>query len=516
LSYSTYLGGADLDEAKSIAVDDQGNACITGVTTSADFPVKVAFDSIFNVSRDVFVTKLASSGGSLVYSTYIGGTAEDNAACIVLDADGNTYLAGYTESGDFPLVNACDGIYNGSRDAFVAKLSSAGNSLTYSTYLGGTGQDNGNSIAIDSYGQAYVAGGTWSSDFPTLNPYDGSYNGQYDAFLAKFVADGTSLIYSTFLGGMNTDIAGNVAIDQSGNAYITGITYSSTDFPLHNAYDGTFNGNIDVFVTKFVPSGNDLAYSTYIGGSSMDASYGIAVVDDGRVYITGAVSSSDFPTVNAYDSIYNGVRDIFVTEISALGNVLNYSTFIGGTGREESHGMAIDKDGNIFLAGYTESLDFPAFDAYDDSCSGIRDAFAAKLTADGKSLVYSTYLGGTGDDNANGIGLDTGSNAYVTGITNSTDFPTAHAYDDTYNDGTQDIFVVKFSEKPDYVCGDADGSGAVNILDVAFVIGYLYKGGAAPVPWQKADVNESGGINILDIAYLVSYLYKGGPAPGCP
>ena len=258
---------------------------------------------------------------TLVYSTYLGGSSEDRGNGIAVDSAGNTYVTGKTSSSDFPTVNAMYGSNNGGGyygyDAFVTKIDASGTSLLYSTYLGGNKDDWGHSIAVDSAGNACVAGETSSSDFPTANAIDGSYNGGFtDAFVTKVAASGTSLLYSTYLGGMHYDYAKSIAVDSAGNAYVTGDTWSS-DFPTKNAIDGSFNGGYsDVFVTKVAASGTSLSYSTYLGGSDRDEGNGIAVDSAGNAYVTGLTGSTNFPTVNAMYGSLNGVySDAFVTKI---------------------------------------------------------------------------------------------------------------------------------------------------------------------------------------------------------
>ncbi|TWU53164.1 Beta-propeller repeat protein [Candidatus Brocadiaceae bacterium B188] len=319
LSYSTYLGGSDLDEGNSIAVDSDGNAYVTGWTYSTDFPTENSMYGTNAGDGDAFVTKIDALGTSLLYSTYLGGSHDDGGSGIAVDSDGNAYVTGQTYSTDFPTANAMNGSLNGSSDVFVTKLDALGASLSYSTYLGGSDWDDGNSIAVDSDGNAYVTGTTKSSDFPTANAIDGSFNGgDYDVFVTKLAASGASLSYSTYLGGSDWDEGNSIAVDSAGNAYVTGWTKSS-DFPTKNAMYGTHNGGSDdVFVTKIAASGASLSFSTYLGGSGWDEGYSIAVDSAGNAYVTGYTESSDFPTKNAMYGTHNGGSDdVFVTKIGA-------------------------------------------------------------------------------------------------------------------------------------------------------------------------------------------------------
>ena len=235
LSYSTYLGGTGYDYGYGIAVDSQGCAYVTGYTNSSNFPTANAYDSSFNSSYDVFVTKFTASGNALVYSTYLGGSGNDCGYGIAIDSSGCAYVTGYTASSNFPTANPYQGTKAGGDEVFVTKFSAAGNALSYSTFLGGSGNDYGWGIAVDSSGCAYVTGYTASSNFPTANPYQATCGGSYDVFVTKFTAAGSSLAYSTYLGGTGDDRGYGIAVDSSGCAYVTGYTASS-NFPTANPY----------------------------------------------------------------------------------------------------------------------------------------------------------------------------------------------------------------------------------------------------------------------------------------
>jgi len=312
--------------------------------------------------------------------------------------------------------------------------------LSYATFLGGTLSDRGLAIAVEG-GFAYVTGDTQSSSFPTVNAYDATYNTAGDCFVAKLAADGLSLMYSTFLGGTGTEIGFGIAVED-GFAYVTGYT-SSSGFPTVNAYDSTFGGGTDCFVTKFAADGMTLIYSTFLGGTTNDAGYGIAV-ENSFVYVMGQTSSSNFPTLNAYDSTLGGAGDCFVTKFAADGLTLIYSTFLGGTSVSLEYGQGIAVENSlVYVTGYTTSSDFPTINAYDSTYNLGGDCFVTKLAANGSSLVYSTFLGGTSDEEGRMIAVEDGF-AYVTGYTLSSGFPTVNAYDSTLN-GTYDCFVTKFA-----------------------------------------------------------------------
>jgi hypothetical protein len=483
LVYSTYLGGGGEDQGYGIAIDGSGNAYITGYTSSTDFPTTPgAFDISYHASSDVFVSKLNATGTALVYSTYLGGGNNEESRSIALDNSGNAYITGYTSSTDFPTT---PGAFNtSSGGVFVSKLNASGTALIYSTYLGG---GSGYGIALDGSGNAYITGYTSSTDFPTTpGAFDTLYNGGfygYDAFVSKLNASGTALVYSTYLGGGDDDYAQGIAIDSSGNAYLTGETKSS-DFPTTpGAFDISFNGgsswayNSDAFVTKLNASGTALVYSTYLGGGGVylydagcDSGLGIAVDGSGNAYITGETNSPNFPTTpGAFDASYNGLipfrddielfsapppgklyyYDVFVSKLNSSGSALVYSTYLGGGSWDYGSGIAIDSSENTYITGQTMSSDFPTTpSALDSSYNGgsySYDVFVSKLNANGTALVYSTYLGAGGNDDGYGIAIDSSGNAYITGRTGSSDFPTTSGAFDTSSNGGYDAFVTKMS-----------------------------------------------------------------------
>ncbi|OPY60564.1 MAG: Beta-propeller repeat protein [Syntrophorhabdaceae bacterium PtaU1.Bin034] len=318
----------------------------------------------------------------------------------------------------------------------------------YSTYLGGSANDYAQGIAVDSSGNAHVAGTTGSSNFPTVNAYQASSAGNFDAFVSKFNASGTLLMYSTYLGGWQTDSASSIAVDDSGNAYVAGHTFSN-DFPTLNAYQ-TSCSDSDAFVAKLDASGNAL-YSTYLGGTYGDYGTGIAVDTAGNAYVTGYTKSPNFPTLNAYQSSFKGYYDTFITKLAPTGSALVYSTFLGGVGDDWSQGIAVDSFGNAYVVGYTSSTNFPTKDAYQAMNRTNTDSFVTKLDASGSSLCYSTYLGGTGYDFGHAIAIDSSGNAYVTGETASTNFPMKHPYQGSLAGGTYDVFITKLDPTSPYV-----------------------------------------------------------------
>ncbi|WP_445635180.1 Beta-propeller repeat protein [Nostoc sp. DSM 114161] len=320
----------------------------------------------------------------VTYSTYLGGSGTDFGGYAVgLDRAGNVYVAGQTYSTDFPTNNAFDNTLSGNSDIFVTKLNLAKSgiaSLVYSTYLGGSNSENSFlEIAVDLGGNAYVAGVTTSSDFPTKNAFDSTFSGSSDGFVTKLNAKGDRLLYSTYLGS-DTDIRA-IAVDKLGNAYVTGFT-GSTEFPIKNAFDITLEGGQEAFVTKLNPDafGNaSLVYSSFLGGNNSDVGFGIAVDSNGNAYITGYTSSTDFPIKNAFDITLDGNLEAFLTKVNAKGNSILYSTYLGGSGNDLGSGIAVDCFGNVYVTGQTYSSDFPTKKAFDSTLGGFVDAFVTKL-----------------------------------------------------------------------------------------------------------------------------------------
>jgi hypothetical protein len=467
LLYSTFLGGGSTDIGNPIAVDAAGNAYVTGETNSGapnPFPTTAgAFDTSYNGNIDAFVTKLNPTGSALVYSTYLGGAASsDRGFGITVDGAGNAYVTGETNSMDFPTtLLAFDTSYDGNGDAFVTKLNVAGSALLYSTYFGGTSTDRGSSIGVDAAANAHVTGATNSTGLATGGAFDTSYAGGFDVFVTKLDATGSARVYSTYLGGTSDDRGFGIAADTAGNAYVTGETNSSSGFGMTGSFDPMPNGSFDAFVTKLNPTGSARVYSTYLGGSSDDRGFGIALDAALNAYVTGETSSSsDVAMSGGFDTSHNGGFDVFVTKLSSTGASRVYSTYLGGSAADRGFGIAVDGSGNAYLTGETDSTGFPTTTgAFDTGKNGI-DAFVSKVSASGSSLLYSTFLGGTNADRAFGIAVDTMNNAYVTGRTDSSNFPiTAGAFDTTFNNNG-DAFVTKL----DMV---AAGAPTLSINDVS-------------------------------------------------
>jgi hypothetical protein len=407
LLYSTYLGGSETDAATAIAVFS-GNAYITGYTDSVDFPTKVQvstatpFQQTYGGNTDAFVTQLDTTGSALVYSTYLGGSGYDVGQGIAVDSSGYAYVTGSTQSTNFPTTptTAYQAILNGTQDAFVTKVNLTGEALVYSTFLGGSQANDAQSIQVDGSGDMYIAGYTFSPDFPLVSPIQSTIGGGADAFVAELNAAGSALTFSTFLGGTADDRAYGLALDGSQNVYVTGSTASS-DFPVTSgAFQLSLKGATNAFVCKLNPAGNSLLYSTYLGGSGVDQGNAIAVTSAGAAFVTGFTESSDFPTQNPVQATlglssntYCGAApcpDAFITQFNTAGNGLTYSTYLGGNGPDFGQGIALDDTGDPYITGSTSSaLYFPAISspAYTQLKGTAGNAFVAKIDSANEAQV---------------------------------------------------------------------------------------------------------------------------------
>ncbi|HQU84901.1 MAG TPA: SBBP repeat-containing protein, partial [Pyrinomonadaceae bacterium] len=386
---------------------------------------------------------------NLAFSTFIGSFADEFSNDIAVDSNGHTYITGKTLSTSFPTTaGTFDTTSNGFEDVFVTKFNSSGTGIVFSTYLGGTFYDESYGIEVDATGNIYVTG-VASISFPTTSgAFDETFNGGSDVFVTKLNPNGSALLYSTYIGASNSDLANDIAIDSSGNAYIVVRTADTiVDYPTTpGAFDTTFNGNEDVAVTKLNPTGSALIYSTFLGGSNIDVGRSIAVNANGEVFVGGTTTDDvvDFPTTaGSFDTTHNGITDYFATKISADGSSLIFSTFIGGPGIDNANAMTIDSAGNMYLAGVV-SAGFPTTaGVFDTTNAGSNEIGVSKLSANGATLVYSTYLGGTQGESANGIAVDQFGNAYVTGSNFGGDFPTTSgAFDTTFNGNNDAILTV--------------------------------------------------------------------------
>ena len=531
--YAGFVGGSEDDFGNDIAVDAQGNVYIVGNTNSSEqtFPVQVGPDRTFQGGGvcvlgfpcgDAFVAKLNPTG-ELVYAGYIGGTGADSGASIAVDSQGAAYITGFTSSTEatFPVTVGPDLRSNGRTDAFVAKINPSGTALVYAGYIGGAESDHDTGIAVDGAGNAYVTGNANSpqTSFPVTVGPDVTHNSftpnnqSTDAFIAKVRADGSGLVYAGYIGGVSGDTAADVAVDDAGNAYVTGTTFLRQDtFPSRVGPDTTFNDgpldhNGDAYIVKVNAAGTGFDYAGFIGGRSSDLGASVAVDHLGNAYVSGQTTSDEnsFPVAVGPDLTYNAggecpsfpfnapCTDAFVAKVKADGTGFEYAGYIGGTNHESgpiavfgNGGVAVDHAGNAYVTGMTFSTeasfpvtDGPGFVFNEATCGSFPfqgpcgEAFVAKVKADGTALDYAGYLGGRGDDRGNGIAVDGAGNAYVVGTTDFTEagFPVAGGPELTLGGGS-DAFVVKISSSSDTheITGVFDAAGFQDLVSPGAIV----------------------------------------------
>jgi hypothetical protein len=378
--WATYYGGSADDTPLAVAVDGSGQPIVAGWTQSTDWPLLHPYQAANAGGWDLFVTKFTADGTGLLYSTYLGGTADDTLREIRLDGAGNIHLAGETSSTNFPMVGAYQAANAGGLDALVATLSADGSSLLYSTYLGGQGNDEALGLALDSSG-TYVAGYTASTDFPTANAYQGTFGGGFgDAFVTKLGPAGSTLVYSTYLGGSGGDVGRGITIDGAGNAFVGGYT-GSTNFPTLHPYQPALAGTTDAFVTKVSPAGSALVYSTYLGGADAEIASAPALEANGSAWVTGYTRSTDFPLTSPIQSSYGGAQDAYVARLSPSGSALTFSTYLGGKGSDNGWLVRTAGTESAVVEGNTRSTDFPTANALQAASGGGLDGFVAGISA---------------------------------------------------------------------------------------------------------------------------------------
>lgn len=482
LSYSTYLGGSHEDFGRGIAVDTAGNIYVTGYTWSSDFPTTSG--AISNECHacpegfyDVFVTKISADGSRLVYSAFIGGDYPDFGAAIKVDTDGAAYVAGMTQSKNFPTRKPIQKKRSGLRDGFVLKLSPEGDSLLFSTYFGGHAEEGATDLAIDSSGNAYICGYTDSDNMPMVDAIQANYIGSgfevNDGFVAKINTDQAKLLFSTYLGGSFWDDMHAITLDSDNNIFVAGYTQSD-DFPVTpGAFDTSFNSSSqftqDGIVAKINMNGKpSLGYSTFLGGSSNEQVNSIVVDNYGFAYVCGETTSeSDFPLRNPIQPVLSGIIDSFVTKFSPDGSDITFSTYLGGSNDERAAGIVLDGLGNIHIGGVTYSSDFPVVDPLSVQCAN--DAFATALKSDGSALIYSTCLGGSAFDEADALAMDGAGNVYVTGFTEADDFPIYNGVQPRTR-GDREAFVSKIScnSVADWRGSEGTGPGGEAQFNISF------------------------------------------------
>lgn len=443
LSFSSFLGGRSGDYPFAITTDPSGFVYVVGYTRSPNFPKLHPFQANKG-GEDAFVTKIDPVHSRIVYSTYLGGNSMDFATGVAADSFGNAYVVGGTESVDFPTLNAIQphkkkGVF----DIFITKLSPSGSPL-YSTYLGGSSDDYAASIAVNSAGEAYVTGDTYSKDFPIHNALQPSLSGSSDAFVIKLNATGTALIYSTYIGGVGDDLGEDIGLDPLQRVYITGTSWGS-GFPLKNAFQSQISGTDgDAFIAVMNPSGSGLVYSTYLGGSGMEDSAGIAVDPLGNASVVGATTSGDFPIRKPVWR--TPPVDGFSTFVAKFrpGGSLVYSTYWPTGQHAKSSDVAMDAAGNTYITGSTDEKKLPTVDPIQTNKNFLWDCFITEFNSAGSKVLFSTYLGGSFDDNGMVIDVDSHNNIHVAGETRSPDFPVHNPFQAKYGSGG-DVFLARIT-----------------------------------------------------------------------
>ncbi len=445
VTYATYFGGNGNDAGYDIAVDAANVAVITGRTTSVSFPG----GNVPNKGgQDVFITKLAPSGGAS-YSAFFGGSGNETGLSIALGATGDIYIGGITTSTDFPRISAYDNSLSGSADGFIVKFNSELNAFLYASYFGGNDFEDNTRIALDPAQNIFITGRTNSPDLQMVNAAQPTPGGQNDAFFAKLNAAGNSVLYSTYLGGggVENPLGSGLAVDAQGNAYLTGAT-ASLDFPQKNAFQSTKgDGNnllTDAFVTKLNPhlSGNaSLIYSTFIGGASSDAATAIVVDAQGNAYITGQTASDNFPLENALQQQRAGGFDAFVLKLNGNGNDVVYATLLGGSGDDLGSGIKINAANEVYISG-SVSATIPAVNSL-KAYMGSVEGFVAKFNAAASAISFFSYFGGSNNDASQAVALDAAGNACVVGVTESVNFTKVNALQQNFAGGSSDAFVAR-------------------------------------------------------------------------
>jgi hypothetical protein len=491
LWYSTYWGAEGTDAVTAINRDGSGNLYITGTTNSTIFPRTTgSLDLTLNGGTDAFVSKFSATASNaetptILYSTYLGGSANDEGRAIATDSNGNAYVTGKTESANFPTASPFQPSRRGPSDAFVTKLNATGSALVYSTYLGSTSADEGNGISV-SLSQAFVTGAAGTADFPTTTSAFQRFSSSTEAFITRFNTAGTGLVYSSLLGTANVDTGTAIDSLSSGVAFITGFTSASSFFPTKSSSNlppfRTFSGGaIDAFVAKFdtdSSGANSLTYSTYLGGSQNDFGLGIIVDSFERAHVVGISSSPNFPQKSGTAPIPNkpleGSADAFITKLNADGTTIFYSLLIGGNGEDRATGVGFDKTG-VWMGGTTSSSDFDVSDdALDATLSGGTDAWIGKIVPQevlghggfvigtAFRLGYASYFGGSGSENGNGLAV-LSSDVHLGGTTTSgfgSGFPVLNA-PLPFPVGGQEGFVAKIGrvdQAPEVSCAVSKSS----------------------------------------------------------
>ncbi|HEV8041501.1 MAG TPA: SBBP repeat-containing protein [Bryobacteraceae bacterium] len=463
LSFSLYLSGSSQDVAQTIALDQIGFLYVAGTTYSTNFPTANGIQTSNNGGTDIFVTKIdpnAKAGEQIVFSTYLGGTANETLGGMAVGPSGDIYLTGTTLSSDFPTENPAQTALDGTSDAFVVWINTS-RKLGYSTYLGGAQDETGVGITFNSKGRIFVTGGTESTDFPTASPFQSATGGRQDAFIAEYepsLSGTATLVFSSYLGGSGWDIGRGIALAADGTVWIAGGTYSF-NFPLRGAsYQNFYRGNGDAFVAHINTSAGSsgLEYTTFLGGSDQEEATNVVINAAGQVVFSGWTISETFPvTANGMQTTYGGNGNTFVSILDlskpARSEQLVYSTFFGGSGPTIPSDLKQDAAGNLYMTGMTLADGLPTSkNAAQGKYDGSLDAFVLEFnpaTAGAAGIGYLSYLGSDGLQVGNGVAFDAKENIYVVGYTSGPIFSALKGVAKTSSAGKVDGFVAGLSTK---------------------------------------------------------------------
>jgi beta-propeller repeat-containing protein/flagellar hook capping protein FlgD len=520
LLWSGFLGGSGADNANAVTSGAQGDIYVAGSTASANFPVTTgAYRSPTSGGKDVWVARLDPTGTTVVWCARLGGTANDEAQSLAVDAGGNVYVCGYTYSTEFPVTaSAYQRTLRGFSDGFVAKLSADGQQLLWSTFLGGTGDEGCGALAVDGSGNVYVGGSTSSTDFPTTagtikRTRTSTLSNVTDGFLTKIAPSGATLVYSTYIGtDTGDDEVDAICVDLLGRVAMAGST-SSGNFPTTaGAWRRTASGLMDCFAARINDTATGWVFSTYLGGANDDYSYAVAQDPAGDVYVAGRTSSADFPTLLAAQPGFGGGTDGFVTKVTPAGG-LAFSSFAGGSAYDDIRGVAVTTTGAVCLTGTTGSTNLPlSTDALTRTSCGGWDAFVETLAASG-SLRYASYLGSPGSDLGYAVNLRGDGSTVVAGWTDGAQFPaTTGSFDPTQNSaGVGDAFIAAFDlglvVAQLAVPGRPDVSLSLDATRNPFAHATSIRFAVSSPQWTQLDIHDLQG-------RLVRTLWDGPAAPG--
>lgn len=456
LLWGTYLGGTSGDDSEAVAVDASGNVVVAGYTSSTNMPAPGGFDQTFNLQSDIYVAKFSADGAQLLWGTYLGGSGWDYARALVLDSEGNAVVGGGTYSSDIPTPGGFLQTRIGGESMYVAKISASGSQLLWGTYVDGSVHEECSGLAQDASGNVLLAGWTKSAGMPVPGGYDPTYNGGFnDLYVAKLSADGSSLLWGTYIGGAGQDVlmddrGAALAVDASGDV-VMGTSTNSSTIPVPGGFDTTRHTLWDMWVGKLSSDGSQLLWGTYLGGNNDDQLFALALDGAGNAIVGGATRSPDIPVPAGYDTTQNGMWDVYVAKLSAVGSQLIWGTYIGGADDDYCRAVVVDGAGNSVLGGSTHSDDIPVPGGFDTTRNGWEDLYVALLSPGGEQLLSGTFIGGNQTDFCMGLALDGMGGVVATGAASSIDIPVPGGYDTTRNGG-RDFYLAKIADSAIGVC----------------------------------------------------------------